>query len=203
MDQVHKVHNFSAIIRSCDAVGVLEAHAVPPAEGLELSHSASAGAKKWVSVHRHSDVTSAIHRLQGDGHQVLATHPAPEALDFREVDFTRPTAILVGAELHGVSDEALAAADRTVVIPMMGMVQSLNVSVATALMLFEAQRQREAAGMYSENRIPPDEFTEKLFEWAFPRFARLCREAKAPYPRVSEDGEILDPLPGTAAFRNR
>ena len=101
----------------------------------------------------------------------------------------------MGAELHGVSREGLAAAHGHVLIPMMGMVHSLNVSVATALILFEAVRQREAAGLYQGARLDPDEYRRTLFEWAHPRLARHCRQRRAKYPRLDEDGELLDPVP--------
>ena len=94
MDRVNKSHNFSAILRSCDAVGVLEAHVVPPAKGLGLHHAASAGTKKWVSVKRHEDVRGAITHLKERGFSVLAAHPAEDATDYRDIDYTRSTAIV-------------------------------------------------------------------------------------------------------------
>ena len=107
------------------------------------------------------------------------------------MDFTQPTAVMMGAELHGVSPEALAVADTHVVIPMVGMVHSLNVSVATALLLYEAQRQRTESGMYAQCRILPAEFERTLFEWAYPSLAADYRREGRPYPTLTEDGEIL------------
>jgi tRNA (guanosine-2'-O-)-methyltransferase len=200
MDQVNKAHNFSAVLRSCDATGVLEAHAVPPRDGLDLSPVTSAGSEKWVRVHRHPNIETGLSALKERGFMVVAAHPAENALDFRDMDFTRPTAILLGAELHGVSPEGLAGADRTIAIPMTGMVQSLNVSVAAALLLFEAQRQRAEAGLYDQKRLPEPEFTERLFEWAYPRLARSYRSRGLPYPRLDADGTILDPVLGSAGL---
>jgi tRNA (guanosine-2'-O-)-methyltransferase len=195
MERVNKSHNFSAILRNCDAVGVLEAHAVPPEHGLDLHAETSGGTAKWIRVHRHPDGPTAIRTLQGRGFQVVAAHPGPEAMDFRRVDFTRPTALLMGAELFGVSDEALELADVTAIIPMMGMVRSLNVSVATALLLYEAMRQREAAGMYAPpSRLPRDRYRETLFEWAYPELAPRFRERGLSYPPLGGDGEILEGL---------
>lgn len=192
MDRVHKSHNFSAILRNCDAAGVLEAHVVIPDGGdLDLHHGTSAGTKKWVRVVYHRRVEDAIEALKAGGFSVLAAHPSQEAVDYREVDYTRPVAITMGAELHGVSHEALDLADRLVTIPMLGMVHSLNVSVATSLFLFEAARQREAAGMYQESRLSPALFEERLFEWAYPTLARSRREQGRPYPKLGSDGEIL------------
>ncbi len=97
---------------------------------------------------------------------------------------------MMGAELLGLSDEALALADLRISIPMVGMAQSFNVSVATALLLFEAFRQRDAARMYDESRIDPVEMERILFEWAYPRIARYCRDRGAPYPALLEDGDL-------------
>ena len=190
MERVHKSHNLSAILRNCDAVGVLEAHAIPPPEGLQIHSHTSAGTAKWVRLIRHPTIDAAITELKGRGFRVLAAQPGPDSVDFREVDFTAPTALMMGAELLGLSDEALSLADARVSVPMMGMAHSLNVSVATALLLFEAFRQREASGMYEESRIDPEDLKRILFEWAYPRIARHCRERGTPYPSLGEDGDL-------------
>jgi tRNA (guanosine-2'-O-)-methyltransferase len=97
---------------------------------------------------------------------------------------------------------AAALADEHVVIPMRGMVDSLNVSVANALILYEAARQREAAGLYDYSRLDPDEYAYTLFEWCYPDIARRCREQRVPYPKLDSDGYFNDnPLPKTAGLR--
>lgn len=192
MDRVNKSHNFSAILRSCDAVGVLDVHVVPPRHGLDLDHATSAGTRKWVGVRRHEDVDAAVAHLRSEGFRLVAAHPAPGAADFRDTDFTVPTAILMGAELHGVSPEALDLADVHVSVPMAGMVHSLNVSVAAALLLFEAMRQREAAGMYDGTRLDRASFERRLFEWAYPSVAHRLRAEGRPYPALGPDGRILE-----------
>jgi tRNA (guanosine-2'-O-)-methyltransferase len=199
MERVNKPHNFSAILRNCDAVGVLEAHAVPPAGGLPLSRDTSAGTSRWIPVRRHRDAPGAMAVLADRGFELVAAHPGPDAADYRDVDFTRPTAIVLGAELDGVSEEALSLVDRRVTIPMTGMVRSLNASVAAALLLYEAYRQRDAEGLYDEPRLPREEFDRILFEWAYPRLAARFRDRGLPYPPLGEDGEILgslDPIRG-------
>jgi tRNA (guanosine-2'-O-)-methyltransferase len=190
MERVHKSHNLSAILRNCDAVGVLEAHVIPPEEGLQIHPHTSAGTAKWVRLVRHRTTEAAIKELKSRGFQVLAAHPGPDAVDFREMDYTTPTALMMGAELLGLSDEALELADGRISIPMVGMAQSFNVSVATALLLFEAFRQREAAHMYDESRIDPEDMERILFEWAYPRIARHCRNRGTPYPPLREDGGL-------------
>lgn len=192
MDRVHKPHNLSAIVRSCDAVGVLDAHAVPGEGGLEVPAASSAGASKWVRVLRHRDIRAALDALRSAGHRIYAAHPTAGARDFREPDYTRATAFLLGSELHGLGDDALALADEAVLIPMSGLVRSLNVSVATALLLFEAQRQRQAAGLYARGRLDPELRRTLLFEWAYPRLARKLKQEGRRYPELSEDG-TFDP----------
>lgn len=190
MERVHKPHNLAAVLRSCDAVGALEAHAVPPEEGLEISRAASAGAGKWVTVHEHADLDAAVSHLRSRGMRIVAADPGPAARPYETVDLTAPTAILLGTELDGLTPEAVAAADLRVRIPMAGMVRSLNVSVAAALLLFEAARQRREAGMYDAPRLPEEAYRRLLFEWAHPRVAERCREKGAPYPELEEDGSI-------------
>jgi tRNA (guanosine-2'-O-)-methyltransferase len=191
MERVHKPHNFSAILRNCDAVGVLEAHAVPPEGGLPLHSDTAAGSDKWIAVHRHEGIRTAADHLHGRGFQILAAHPDPDATDYREVDFTRPTAVMMGSELDGLSDEGARVADRLVVIPMAGMVLSLNVSVATAILLFEAYRQRSRAGMYDQPRLPPELYRRILFEWSYPKVARRYRDRGEAYPPLDPGGQIL------------
>jgi tRNA (guanosine-2'-O-)-methyltransferase len=191
MDRVNKLHNFSAILRTCDAVGVYQAHAVLPDSDPALHHGVSAGAARWVPVTPHSDTGAAVRHLKQAGFHVLAAHLSDRAVDYREVDYTLPTALMMGAELYGVSDEGLEAADQHVVIPMRGLVQSLNVSVATALLLFEAHRQRSDAGMYQRPRLPAEEFHRRLFEWAFPREAAVFRRTDQPYPDLDADGNWI------------
>lgn len=196
MDQVNKGHNFSAILRNCDAVGVMRAHVVPLDRGrFDIFHHTSGGTAKWVDVTVHQTVEEAIGRLKGDGYQVVAAHLSPRAADYRSIDYTRPTAILMGAELHGVSEGALSRVDHEVTIPMRGMVQSLNVSVATALLLFEAMRQRDEAGMYEASRLDPEVYIRTLFRWTHPRLARWYDERRLPYPAMDEDGDVSEPFP--------
>ncbi|HSG09844.1 MAG TPA: tRNA (guanosine(18)-2'-O)-methyltransferase TrmH [Longimicrobiales bacterium] len=191
MEKVNKSHNFSAILRNCDAVGVLEAHVVPPVHGLDLHHTSSAGTRKWIRVRRYAEVGEAVETLRGRGFQVLAAHPSEGAKDFREIDYTGPTAFMMGAELYGVSEEGLALADQHVVIPMLGMVHSLNVSVAAALLLYEAQRQRSAAGRYAPRALDGEEDRSTLFRWAYPILARRLDADGRPYPELDPDGRII------------
>jgi tRNA (guanosine-2'-O-)-methyltransferase len=196
MENVHKPHNLAAVLRTCDAVGVFEAHAVTLEATLpELHRAVTASAGKWLPVRPWAELGPACDYLRKAGFQLVAAHPAPGAVDFRSVDYTRPTALLLGQERQGVSAEAVARADRLVVIPMLGMVPSLNVSVAAAVILFEAQRQRAAAGLYERARLDPERYRATLFEWAYPLHAERCRAAGMPYPTLEEEGGVAGPVP--------
>lgn len=193
MEQVHKPHNFSAIIRTADAVGVHEVHAVWPGNRMRTMASSAAGSNSWVEVKTHRTIAEAVTHLKARGMQVLATHLSDRAVDFRDIDYTRPTCILLGQEKTGITREALDLADRDIIIPMTGMVQSLNVSVASALILYEAQRQRQNAGMYHRDNsmLPVDEQQRLLFEGGYPVLARVAKRKGLPYPHVDENGEIV------------
>lgn len=191
MEHVHKPHNLSAIMRSCDAAGVQNLHAVTKQEHIKATKSAASGSGKWLSLHQHSDISTAIENLHAAGMQVLAAHPSASE-DFREMDYTRPTAILLGTELYGVSEQALALSDQHILIPMLGTVDSLNVSVAAALILFEAQRQRLQAGLYEQQQLDEQEFNTLLFEWSHPRIARFYKERELDYPALNDQGELCE-----------
>ena len=195
MEDVQVPRNLAAVMRSCDAVGVFEAHAIWPGGRLKISRPASGGNRKWLPVHKHRTLADALAHLKGRGLRVLAAHPTPDALPFREVDYTLPTALLIGNEDNGLTEEALTGADAVVTIPMEGMGTSLNVSVAAALILFEAQRQRRAAGFYDAPRLDPETYARTLFEWTWPEIAAQCRKRGAGYPEMGPDGEVLGSLP--------
>ncbi|OHU86233.1 MULTISPECIES: tRNA (guanosine(18)-2'-O)-methyltransferase TrmH [Pseudoalteromonas] len=194
LDEVHKHHNLSAIVRTADAVGCHHVHAVWPQEQRRLTNNTSGGSKNWVETHMHDDIDTAVAtiRERNPGIQLLATNLSDEAVDYREIDYTKPTAIIVGQERLGISDKALAHADKHIVIPMQGMVQSLNVSVAAALILYEAQRQRDAAGLYDRNDMLDAKTKHTLlFEGCHPIIANRCVEKGLPYPDLDDDGEIV------------
>lgn len=192
LEQVNKSHNVAAIIRTCDAVGIHDVHAVWPRR-MRMNNSPAKGSHYWVKVNRHETIVEAVGALRAKGMQVLATHLSARAIDFREIDYTRPTAILFGAEKHGISEEALALADQDIIIPMVGMAQSLNVSVASALILYEAQRQRQLAGLYQQSgcRLSEAEQQRLLFERGYPVLARVCKQKQMPYPLIDGNGELV------------
>lgn len=189
MDRTHKSHNIAAVMRTADAVGIHRIHAVAVQE-LPRHHMIAGGVSKWVRIRRHEALVPALGELTREGFALAVAHVDDQALDYREVDYTRPTAIVLGRELHGVAPEALEHAAVRIAIPMQGLVESLNVSVAAALILFEARRQREAAGMYRGPRLPAGEYERTLFEWAYPHIAKRCRSRNQPYPALRADGQL-------------
>lgn len=188
-ENVHKPHNLSAILRSCDAVGIPTVHAVNPTGGVPTFNETSASADKWVGLRVHAsllDAKAAIGDLQ-----LLAAHFSATAKDYRDVDYTKPTCVLMGNEKRGVSAEAAGLADAHIVIPMLGMVQSLNVSVATAVILFEAQRQRLEAGFYDVPRLGEAERRRLAFGYLHPRQAAQLEACGQPFPELDDDGDIV------------
>lgn len=198
-ERLHKPRNFSAIVRTCDAVGINEVHAVPGEEGLAIHWKTSQGAEKWVRVRQHENLAVACEFLRARGFQLVAAHLDENASDYRDVDYTVPTALLLGTELFGVSPAALAEADRRVCVPMKGMTQSLNVSVACAIVLYEAMRQRDAAGLYGNRRLDPAVLARQRFEWMHPVLTRYCRERGLPYPELDADGDVVGEVPRGSA----
>ena len=190
MAGVHKPHNIAAIIRTCDAVGVFRAHAVLPDNRSRIPAGTAMGSQQWVDIQRHESVREAVDRVRGQGCQVLAAHLSEHAVPYRELDYTRPTALVLGTEKYGVDQELAAMADGHVMIPMMGMVESFNVSVAAAIMLSEACEQRRRAGMYDSPRLDEETYRRTLMRWGYPRVAAWCEREGVPYPPLDEQGQL-------------
>ena len=170
LDDVHSSKNLSAIIRSADAFGVLDIYyATKQNITLRIHKAITQGAHRWTHRYRMHDTQKAefLKHKKASGFQIVVTHLEERAVSFREIDYTKPTLIVMGNEKKGVSPEVIAQADEVIIIPMMGMVQSLNVSVATALILYEAQRQLENAGMYDVPQISFEKRQEIKEAWIY------------------------------------
>ena len=192
LDEVHKGRNLAAIVRSCDAVGIANIHSVIPEKGYRPFRGTASGSHQWVDVERHQTAEQAVFNLHSKGFQLVAAHPSEHSVDYREIDYTKPTAVVMGAELEGVSSVMLDEADHHITVPMVGMVASLNVSVATAIILAEAQHQRQKAGFYNERRLDEAEYQRLFFKWAYPRFAQFCENKGVEYPATDEEGYIAE-----------
>jgi tRNA (guanosine-2'-O-)-methyltransferase len=192
-DFVHKQRNTSAIVRNCDAVGIMAIHAVVDKNSYKAFRGTAMGSHRWVKVVRHESLDDALAAVRSQEMQVIAAHPGEASIDFREIDFTRPTALLMGTEKAGLGDDAIAAADECITVPMYGMVSSYNVSVAAGIILAEAQRQRQVAGLYDQCRLDPETYERLFFEWGHPKVRQFCEDRGLEYPTLDEEGEIADP----------
>lgn len=191
MDNVNKAHNLAAIIRSCDAVGIHQIHAVSYRRSIHTKQNAAAGSSKWIKISLENEIEKVFRDLRSQGLQILVASSKPGSVDFRNVDYTVPTALVVGAEWTGPSDETVKLSDKGIYIPMQGMVESLNVSVAAAVILFEAQRQRLEKGMYGSSRFSPEVYRKLIFEYTYPKLSAICEKKGTPYPLLDENGAII------------
>ena len=191
-DQVHKGQNLSAIIRTCDAVGIEALYSVYDAATFRAHTGTTMGTHKWVDTHIYKNIDEPLIELKNQHYQIIAADTSGDTKDYREVDYTKPTAVLLGAEKYGISDAAYPYIDQCVTVPMLGMVESFNVGVACAIILSEARGQREAAGFYKERQMSDETYNRTLFEWTQPLVAKYCQKHDLPYPALNEDGDIVD-----------
>lgn len=163
---IHDPHNVSAILRSCDAFGVGEVDLYYTDTAFpNLGAKSSASAKKWVARKRHADAAALVGGLRGQGYQILSTGFSETARPLMDWDMTGPTAIMLGNEHRGVDPELDALVPDQIYVPMMGMVQSLNVSVAAAVILYEAFRQRFVLGAYERPDYSEEELEAIVRDW--------------------------------------
>lgn len=166
LENIHDPHNVSAILRSCDAVGVSEVDLLYTVEEFpKISKVSSASSKKWVEQKRFNNTEECINQLKNDGFKIYGTLLSEEAENLFDLDLTEKVAIVMGNENRGISEEMIEAVDKHIYIPMRGMIQSLNVSVATAVTLYEAQRQRALKGMYEKSELSEEELENQITEW--------------------------------------
>ncbi len=165
LDDVKNAHNISAVIRTCDATGIFYLYYYLSDMSLGVNRGISLGTERWIRRERVRERVAFLQKMRDAGYQCLATFIDDSSVDFREVDYTLPTLLIFGNEREGVSDEVARHATRFIKIPMVGMVKSLNISVACAVILYEAFRQREAKGMFQRPSIPEDLFSACLRKW--------------------------------------
>jgi len=166
LENIHDPHNVSAILRSCDAVGVLAVELLYTVEPFpRIGRKSSSSANKWLERHKHTSVASCYDSLRHRGYRICATRLNDRSVSLYDLDLTGPVALVFGNEHRGVSNEAAEAADVRFHIPMVGMIQSLNVSVAAAVCLYEAFRQRRERGMYADARLSTERLAELAKEW--------------------------------------
>ena len=166
MDYVYSPHNLSAIVRTCDAVNIGKLY-YRHQKQVKLNNEITMGAHKWIFHEYVEDIEKFYKDIKSQGYQVVVTLLDEDTVDFREVDYTKPTLIVLGNEVDGASETSIKYADKKVIIPMYGMSQSLNVSVANAVILYEAQRQRVLKGMYDKPQLSSEIIEQTLKKWAY------------------------------------
>lgn len=191
-DKVHKGRNIAAILRTCDAVGIDTIHLVAPASGFQRYRGTATGSEKWVATELYDDVQIPIQKARAEGFQIIAAHQSSAAIDYRDIDYTQSTALLLGAEKPGPSPYAIDSADQHISIPMVGMVASLNVSVACSIIMAEAQRQRTVAGLYGTDSLSSLTYKQRLFTWCQPESASFCDKYQLAYPELDDVGDIIN-----------
>ena len=165
-ENIHDPHNVSAILRTCDAVGIFEMHLLYyKTEFPDIGKRSSAGVRKWIKRKSHSNPKECMEYLKNEGYKTVGTRLNKNAVSIYDYDFTQKTAIILGNEHSGISEELIKYCDNQIYIPMNGMVESLNVSVACAVTLYEAYRQRKQSGLYENQSLSNDVFNQTKEEW--------------------------------------
>lgn len=169
LENVHDPHNVGAVLRSCDAVGItdvyiLYTHDILIERGVDIGRNASSGSVKWINIHTYTDVHECFKDIQAKYTSIYATHLGADSVPLYDVDLSVSTALVFGNEHQGVSKETLSYCTGNFLIPQMGMVQSLNISVACAVTIFEASRQRQAKGKYDQPFDHANTFQTQLLD---------------------------------------
>lgn len=169
LENVFDPHNISAVMRTCDAVGLQDIYILNTKipRHKKWGAKSSASAAKWLTVHQFEDAAFCFTELRKKYSKILTTHLSSDAIELHQIDFTESIALVFGNEHSGVSDEIRALADGNFIIPQVGIIQSLNISVACAVTLYEAYRQKHVAGHYNKPGLPPDYYQSLLTNWGF------------------------------------
>lgn len=169
LENVQDPHNISAVMRTCDAVGIQEIYVlnnkIPRHKKWGAKSSSSAA--KWLTIHQFSDVDECVAALRKKYDKIYTTHLATDAVSLYEINFTGSVALVFGNEHGGVSEEIRTLADGNFIIPQVGIIRSLNISVACAVSIYEALRQRSIAGHYDQKNLPDEQFDSLLEQWGF------------------------------------
>lgn len=168
LENVFDPHNISAVMRTCDSVGIQEIFILNSKipRHKKWGFKSSSGAKKWLTVHEFEQFESCVEALRKRYDRILTTHLSDDAVNLYQVDFTGSIALVFGNEHGGVSQEMVAAADGNFIIPQVGIIKSLNISVACAVTLYEAYRQKTLAGHYDRNNMSETQQQQLMQQWA-------------------------------------
>jgi tRNA (guanosine-2'-O-)-methyltransferase len=167
LENVFDPHNISAVMRSCDAIGVQEIYVLNTKIPRHKKWGArsSSSAAKWLTVHQFENAEECFSALRKKYSTILTTHLSSDTVSLHELDLTKSTALVFGNEHSGVSDEIIKMADGNFIIPQVGMIRSLNISVACAVSLYEAFRQKNSAGHYEKQKLPQEEYSTLFNKW--------------------------------------
>jgi tRNA (guanosine-2'-O-)-methyltransferase len=166
MENIHDPHNVSAIFRTCDAVGVMRVELLYTDEKFPpIGKKSSSSANKWLLRRKHRSRKECVAILKEEGFAIYATHLGSGSHSLYELSLAQKVALVFGNEHRGVSDEMASLADGNFAIPMMGMIQSLNVSVAAAVCLYEALRQRSLAGQFDTPKLTKENLDRLTDAW--------------------------------------
>jgi len=167
LENVFDPHNVSAVMRTCDAAGVQEVYVlntkIPPHKKWGFRSSSSAA--KWLTTHQFEKAEDCFEELRKKYSRILTTHLSSDAVGLYTIDFTQSIALVFGNEHDGVSEEIRKMADGNFIIPQAGIIRSLNISVACAVTLYEAFRQKNLVGHYQKQKMGQEMFTNLLNEW--------------------------------------
>ena len=165
LENVFDPHNISAVMRTCDAVGIQDVYIlnnrIPPHR--KWGYRSSSTAAKWLSIHQFTDAEKCFEEIRKRYGKIYASYLDAKAVDVYSIDLTQSTALVFGNETFGVSDEIRKYCDGDFIIPQVGIIKSLNISVACAVTLYEAFRQKKEKGHYVSSRIS-DETLHRLSE---------------------------------------
>ena len=167
LENVFDPHNISAVMRTCDAVGVQDIYIlntkIPPHK--KWGAKSSSSASKWLTIHQFEDAEKCFSSLRQRFPAILTTHLSSDSISLYEIDLTQPIALVFGNEHSGVSEDIRNMADGNFIIPQAGIIRSLNISVACAVTLYEAYRQKKQAGHYNRHDLHDVMKQELLKKW--------------------------------------
>lgn len=167
LESIENPHNASAVLRTCDAAGILNVDVIgSAADPLPINNAITTRADKWLNIHFYPTTEDCLAELRRRGYSIAVTHLSEDAIPYTHLDYTKPTAIVFGGEKDGISRRAVELADIAVKIPMFGMVQSLNLSVSVGIIAYEAVRQRFGRGFFESPRLSPAELEDYLDRWS-------------------------------------
>ena len=169
LENVFDPHNVSAVMRTCDAVGVQELYVLNTKipRHKKWGAKSSSSAAKWLSIYQFEDANECFSDLRKKYSKILTTHLSSDAVNLYAIDFTKPLALVFGNEHSGVSEEIRNLADGNFIIPQAGIIRSLNISVACAVTLYEAYRQKTLAGHYDTTKLNGKVLKELMDKWGY------------------------------------